>query len=92
MVSPPKQNWSLYEAWTRQHDVDWLRGLSLQDRFAIYEDLFNVIWTARGNSSDWARLDRRSWHQKLAIRLRQVEAFSKLDQLYRERAAANNAG
>jgi hypothetical protein len=87
----PQQNWPAYEALTRAEQAEWIRTLSPQDRFAIYEDLFNMIWTTRDAHGDWDRLDRWHWQEKLAVRMRQVEAFNKLDQFRRERAAANNA-
>ena len=92
MVDVPRQDWSLYEAFTGREEAAWIRGLSPQDRFAIYEDLFNVIWTAPRSPGESERLEQWRWDQKLALRLRLVEAFTKLDQFRRERAAANNTG
>ena len=91
MVDVPQQDWSLYESLAHESDVAWVRGLTLQSRFAIYEDLFSVIWNGRRDRGNWERLDRWNWDQKLAGRQRLVEAFAKLDQLYRERAAANDS-
>jgi hypothetical protein len=91
MAFAPQQIWSTYEGITRPEHADWVRALSPQERFSLYEDMFNMIWTSRDARGDWDRLDRWRWEQKLATRIRQVEAFSKLDQFRRERAAANNA-
>jgi hypothetical protein len=91
MVDVPQQDWSYYEAVTNREERAWLRGLSPQDRFAIYEDMFNVIWTAPRTPIEIERLERLRWEQKLSVRLRLVEAFTKLDQFRRERAAANNS-
>ena len=45
--------------------------------FAIYADMFGVVWTARqnGGKGDWDELDRWSWQQKLALHLRCAEAY-----------------
>jgi hypothetical protein len=88
MLDMPRQDWAFYEALTRKENARWLRSLSLSDRFTLYEDLFNVIWTARRQVGHSDRLDRWSWEQKLATRRRLVDAFTKLDQFRRERAAA----
>jgi hypothetical protein len=90
MVIAPQQNWALYESLTRSEHEKWLRELSPEDRFAIYKDLFNMIWNARDEKRDCERLDQWFWERKLAARMRQVEAYRKLDQFCRERAAANH--
>jgi hypothetical protein len=81
----------MYEAITARENAEWIRSLTSQERFAIYADLFDVIWSARQTLGDWEQLECWQWDQKLAHRLRMVEAFSKLDEFRRERAAANNA-
>jgi hypothetical protein len=92
MTTPPQQDWPLFESLVRKENADWIRGLSPEERFAIYEGLFNLIWTAQRDPQEAERLDRWRWEQKVAQRLRAVEAFAKLDQVRRERAAANNPG
>lgn len=92
MLTAPQQNWSMYEALARKENREWIRGMSPEERFAIYEGLFNLIWTARRDPQEAERLDRWQWKQKLGQRLRAAEAFAKLDQIRRERAAANNPG
>jgi hypothetical protein len=91
MVGAPKQDWFKYDALTRNESAAWIRSLSPRDRFEIYQDLFNVIWNSRRDLGDWENLDLWNREQKLAIRLRMVEAYFKLDQVHRERAAANNS-
>jgi hypothetical protein len=91
MAFAPKHDWSAYEELTRAEHAEWLRGLSLQERFTLYSDMFNLISSTRDNRADHDRLERWHWQQKLAARMRQVEAFTKLDQMRSERAAANNA-
>jgi hypothetical protein len=90
MAFAPQQDWSAYDELTRAEHAEWIRSLSPQDRFSLYEDMFNLIWQARDKRADLDRLDQWRWEQKLAARMRQVEAFTKLDQLRRERAAASN--
>jgi hypothetical protein len=92
MLSAPQQDWSMYESRTREENAEWIRGLSPNERFAIYESLFNALWAVPRGAEENERLDRRRWEQKLAQRLRAVDAFSKMDQIRSERAAATNAG
>jgi hypothetical protein len=89
MPFAPQHDWSTYEALTRAENAIWIRALSPLDRFHLYEDMFNLIWASRQMPGDWDRLDHWRWQQKRAERMRQVEAFTKLDQFRRERAAAN---
>jgi hypothetical protein len=92
MVTVPQQDWSYYEQRVRESDVAWLRSLTVQQRFSLYEDLFDILWTARRKMpGDWARLDRCHWEEKVGLRRRMVEAFSKLDQSQRERTAAKHS-
>jgi hypothetical protein len=83
MSFAPQQNWPAYAARAAEEDAKWVRALSLSERFALYADLFKIIWNARKNPrmGDWDRLDQWSWEQKLAKRRREVAAFRKLDEL-----------
>ena len=92
MTTTPQQDWPLYEARARKSDAAWVRGLEPAQRFALYDELFSAIMAARHGLGDWDRLERWHWKQKVATRLRLIEAFRKLDQLDRERTAANNTG
>jgi hypothetical protein len=90
----PKHDWAAYEASAAKQEATQLRSLGTGERFAIYADLFDVVWTARRGvaTGDWEKLDRWSWRQKLATRLRCVHAFQKLDEIRNGRPAATNAG
>jgi hypothetical protein len=90
MVDAPKQNWSLYRQLTRQSDAEWIRSLTPSERFDLYADLFATICEARRGEGDWKRLEEWHWKEKVAARLRMVEAFRKLDE-FRERTAADYA-
>jgi hypothetical protein len=90
MADVPQQDWAAYEARTAESDAAWIRGLTPEDRFALYADLFRIIWGARRGPGDWERLDRWHWDQKLATRLRLVDAFRKLDEVRRARTAASS--
>lgn len=91
MMDSPRQDWCAYEASTRQENANWVRNLSPLDRFAIYDDLFNLIWSARGDAGNWSRLEQWNWKQKVAARLKLVSAFTSLDQFRCERAASKNS-
>lgn len=90
----PHQDWALYAARTAAEDAKWLRALGPSEKFALYSDLFETIWTARHNQrlGDWERLEHWSWEQKLAKRLRQIVAFQKLDETHNGRSASANSG
>lgn len=92
MVYAPQQNWSYIEARSRECDAALLRAMTPSERFIVYADMYNVIWSAhRTLDGNWERLDQHRWAEKLAIRKREVEAFNYMDQLRFERAAADNA-
>jgi hypothetical protein len=87
----PQQDWSYYEDRVRNIDAAWLRSLTFDKRFALYNDMFNLLWSARHDMpGDWARLDQHHWEEKISLRRRMVEACAKMDQMQRERAAANH--
>jgi hypothetical protein len=92
MLDAPRQDWAAYEKLAGPSDAAWLRGLTVAERFALYADLFNMVWDARRGPGDWQRLEQWHWQQKLATRLRMVEAFNQLDQRTRERAAEHHPG
>jgi hypothetical protein len=91
MPIAPQQDWQLYEDATRESDAQWSRQLTPDERFAIYRDFFNVTHIAKRRRQNGDRIDRWSWGEKLALRRRMVEAFSKLDEIQRERSAAKDA-
>lgn len=81
----PQHDWQAYETVTAKSDAAWLRSLSAEDKFAIYADMFNLIWAAR-QGQGWEQLEKWAWEEKLALRKRMVDAYRKLD----ERIAADN--
>jgi len=90
MLTAPQQDWSLYRAMTEPSAAAWDRALTPQARFEIYADLFDFLHEARRGRGDWARLEQWEWDQKLAIRLRVVDALRRLDQHRHERSAAGH--
>jgi hypothetical protein len=91
VVDVPQQDWLAYEALTGPEDAKLLRQLTAQERFAIYNDLFKLVMTGRRGAGDWGRLDAWRWNEKVAHRQSLLTALTKLDQVRRERAAANDA-
>jgi hypothetical protein len=85
MLDAPQQDWAYYEARCRASEIAWMRSLTPQEKFALYADLFNLIWSARRQPGDWQRLDDWAWRKKLALRDQQVHAFAQLDARRRER-------
>ena len=94
MSFAPQHDWTAYESQVAKDEVERVRSLGTSERYAIYADMFAVIWTARQNDRkrDWEALDRWSWQEKLAIRQRCAAAYRRLDELRNGRAAANDAG
>jgi hypothetical protein len=91
MAEAPKQNWLAYRLATAQADATWLRNLSPQDRFAIYEDAFGLISSSRCESGNWERLERWQWKQKRELRVKMCDAFKNLDRVRRGLAPSTNA-
>jgi hypothetical protein len=91
MLDAPQQDWSAYDAKVKANDRAWLRGLTPGDRFTLYEDLFNIIYHGRDKNIDLERLEQWRWQQKVADRLRIVDALQSLDAL-RERSAKHHTG
>ncbi|MGD9635819.1 MAG: hypothetical protein AB7U97_21230 [Pirellulales bacterium] len=89
----PQQNWAYVEDRLRAHDAKWLRALSVEERFVLYQDLFQVLRSARQHlPGDWKRLEQHQWEEKLVLRQRFLDAISKLDQWRSEQTAANHSG
>ncbi len=90
MPFAPQQDWTAFAAQTAAEDSAWIQGLSAEERFALYADMFGIVWKARQNGlrGDWDVLDEWSWQRKLADRQRCVEAYRKLDELQHARAVA----
>jgi hypothetical protein len=91
----PQHNWTAYRELTRASNNELARGLTLEERYSIYCELFNTFWRARMeqtalSSQELERLDQ--WHrrQKLAERDRLVRAFQKRDSLIDERNTASH--
>ncbi len=90
MRKAPQQDWSAYEAATRQYEVERLRQLGSQQRFVLYEDLYRLISDGR-RGGDWSRLNAWHWEQKIALRQRLIDAYHGLDQLHGERTASQDS-
>jgi hypothetical protein len=91
MTFAPRQDWSTYIALTSRDDAALARAGTVEQRMAIYEDLVEIVQSARQRPGNWDSLDRWRWKQKLANRQKLVAAFAKLDQSRRERTPADGA-
>ena len=91
MLDAPRHDWSFYESQTLAGDAAYVRNLSTAERFELYASLFNTLWNARLSlPGDWERLDRQHWQEKLAMRLRMVDDFHKLDEYRRAQSVSAN--
>jgi hypothetical protein len=89
MAFAPSQDWSTFLALTRESDAEFARASSVEERMAIYENLFELVQSARQRPGNWDELDSWCWNQKLATRQKLMAAFAKLDQFRRERTPAD---
>jgi len=78
MLDAPRQNWTVYKALTAEHDRRLLKNLSMAERFARYQDLFQLVCGQRRSEAEQARLEKSRWQQKLALREKQNRAFGSL--------------
>lgn len=78
MPFAPQQNWELYRTLTEQSHREYLRSLTTDERFRLYEDMYQIVCTNR-DPEEWRRLEQRGWEQKLALRKRMIEAFTAMD-------------
>lgn len=75
MLDALRQDWAAYAALTAAHDREFARSLTVGDRFARYEDLFDLVNQHQRSPDEQSRLDLSRWQQKLSLRLRQLRAF-----------------
>lgn len=86
MIENSPKTWRWYKARSREERVRWLRGLTPEQSFALYEDLYRIGAAQQDDSPGWRRLEQRRWEEKLALRLKLVRAFQALDRIRSERA------
>jgi hypothetical protein len=91
MIDAPRQDWAAYEAAVRPHELERLRRMTPADKFALYEDMFELFTAGRIGTKEWKRLEELRWQEKLRIRNRMVEAFRKWDEI-RARASDKCVG
>jgi hypothetical protein len=92
MLTPPQQNWDLYDEKCREEHVRWLRNLTPAAAMALYESFHSAASSQRGDSAGLERLEERRWEEKLAIRRAMCATFRKLDWIRRERRHSQNSG
>jgi hypothetical protein len=87
MIGPTPHNWDYYADQCEASDRAWIRSQGVGEKFALYESLFDAIQKFKSEEETWARLESHRWSEKLASRRRNLDAFSQLDRLKRERSA-----
>ena len=78
MLDAPRQNWTVYENLTAQYDRQLARSLSMAERYARYEDLYQLVCGQPRPTAEQERLEKRRWQQKLVLRHKQNQAFGSL--------------
>jgi len=86
MIENSPETWQWYEERCREDRIRWLRGLTPEESFALYEELYRMGAGQQDGSPGWRRLEQRHWEEKLASRLKLVRAFQALDRSRSERA------
>lgn len=80
MSFAPQQNWTAYQALTKESDRQYARGLSVEQRFALYEDLFAIVCCRRDPTAGGDHAEQRRWAEKLALRRRLNDIYLTADQ------------
>lgn len=75
MLDAPRQDWNAYQLLVGEQDRRLARNLTFADRFARYEDLFELVCQHPRPVDQQARLEKRRWQEKLSIRKRQLAAY-----------------
>lgn len=75
MLDAPRQDWEAYETFVAKHDRQLARSLSVEERFARYVDLYQLVCGQVRTVEQQARLDESRWTQKLALRRKQILAY-----------------
>ena len=91
MLDAPRQDWPAYERRTAPYVTKWLRGLTADERLALYDDMFGLVASVPRNSIERERLEECRWREKVARRLFEVAAYLKLDELRREHINSHDA-
>jgi hypothetical protein len=80
MSFAPQQNWTAYRALTKEADRQHARSLTVEQRFALYEALFEAVCCGLEPSPGRDRAEQRRWTEKLAMRRRLNEIYKTADQ------------
>lgn len=80
MSFAPQQNWAAYQALTKESDRQHARDLSVEQRFALYEDLFVIVCCRRDPTAGGDHAEQRRWAEKLALRRRLSDIYLTADQ------------
>ena len=79
MSFAPRQDWSAYRALVSTHEQRHVRGLTIAQKFLLYEDLYRLVVDPRYDSTRVKRLDQQRWEQKLRLRRKLIGIYSAAD-------------
>lgn len=80
MITPTRHNWELFQQKCLPHEAEWLRSLTDSEALLLYQDLHKLARAQQDESPGWKRLEQQRWQEKVAIRRKLHEAFTRLDQ------------
>lgn len=90
MFFAPRHDWTSFDTKCRAVRASRLRSLTTDEAWAMYVSMFDLVASQTEPTSP--RLKAAHWNEKLVTRRKLVAAFSKLDELKRERGSANDSG
>jgi hypothetical protein len=73
------RDWNVYEQRCKAVHAQWLRSLTPSESVILYQGLHRLARAQADDSPGWQRLRQRCWEEKVAIRRKLHEAFSRLD-------------
>lgn len=74
-----RHDWNFYEQRCQTQHARWLRSLTPEESFVLYQELHRLTRAQADGSPGWQRLQEKRWEEKVAIRHKLHEAFARLD-------------
>ena len=79
MSFAPQQDWEAYRSLVDKQTPSAVARRSVEEKFQVYCDLYNVIWVARSQQNSGPHVDHPRREEKLRLRMMLVATFQALD-------------
>lgn len=83
MSFAPQQDWAVYQQLTKSVDCAHARSLTTEQKFALYEDLYQLAGSRAEDPVATAKLDKQRWQKKLVLRQELNRIFQAVDERFR---------